>query len=74
MNSPVDDLLKLPGITVERYSQVEGCIFFELKILAAQVNCYRCSQSSQELHRRTTILPNSSRLNARQSQAKLRNS
>ncbi|GET37734.1 hypothetical protein [Microseira wollei] len=56
MNSPVDDLLKLPGITVERYSQVEGCIFFDIKIDSAQVNCYRCSQSSQELHRQTILL------------------
>lgn len=56
MNSPVNDLLKLPGITVERYTQVEGCIFFDIKIASAQVNCYRCEQSSQELHRQTILL------------------
>lgn len=56
MNSPVDTLLNLPEIAVEKSYVIEGCIYLSVKIVNQKVNCYRCQQLSQELHRVKNLL------------------
>lgn len=56
MNSPVDTLLNLPEITVEKSSLIEGCIYLSVKIVNQKGKCYRCQQFSLELHRVKNLL------------------
>lgn len=56
MNSTLNSLLNLPGITVEGTVKVEGYVCFQLKILATGINCPHCQTSTQELHQSSFIL------------------
>lgn len=56
MNSTLDSLLNLPGLTVEGLVHVEGYLCLPVKILATKTNCLHCQNSTQELHQITSIL------------------
>ncbi|MEQ8752579.1 MAG: transposase family protein, partial [Coleofasciculus sp. G1-WW12-02] len=56
MSSPLDSLLKLPGVTVEGHTQVEEYICIHLKILAPEISCTYCSQTTQEINQERPIL------------------
>ena len=56
MNSPLDSLLKLPEITVEGSVHVEGYVCLQVKILAREINCPHCQNSTRALHQSSSIL------------------
>ena len=56
MNSLIDSLLNLAGITVEGYQQIEGYIFLQLKLLSQGTHCPHCHQYTKELHQTTYLL------------------
>lgn len=56
MNSLLDSLLNLAGITVEGYQQIEDYNFFQLKLLSHGTHCPHCQQYTQELHQTTYLL------------------
>ncbi len=56
MSSSLDSLLKLPGVTVKGYSQVEGYICLHLQILAKEMDCPHCQKTTRELHQVRTSL------------------
>jgi len=56
MLSPLDSLLKLPGVTVEGHTQVEGYICLHLKIQRQEITCPHCTKLTKELHQVRPIL------------------
>lgn len=56
MLSPLDSLLKLPGVTVEGHTQEEGYICLHLKIQRQEISCPHCTNITQELHQVRPIL------------------
>src|SRR3569832_1048573 len=56
MISPLDSLLKLPGVTVEGHAQVEGYICLHLKIQRQEITCPHCTKLTKELHQVRPIL------------------
>lgn len=56
MLSALDSLLKLPGVTVEGHTQVEGYICLHLKIQRQEITCAHCTKLTPELHQVRPIL------------------
>ncbi len=56
MLSPLDSILKLPEVTVECHTQVEGYICLHLKIQRQEIACPHCTKLTQELHQVRPIL------------------
>jgi transposase len=56
MLSPLNSLLKLPGVTVEGHTQVEGYICLHLKIQRQEIICPHCTKLTKELHQVRPIL------------------
>ena len=56
MNSLLNSLLNLPEITVEGSVHVEGYVCLQVKILAGEINCPHCQNSTRELHQSSSIL------------------
>jgi transposase len=56
MLSALDSLLKLPGVTVEGQTQVEGYICLHLKIQDQEITCPHCTKLTKELHQVRPIL------------------
>jgi transposase len=56
MNSPIDNLLNLPEITVEKFALIDGSIYLTIKIINQKAKCYRCQKPSSELHRVKNLL------------------
>jgi transposase len=53
MNTQVDSLLNLPGITVIGSKEVEGYLCFQVQISQLSTNCPHCQKSTKELHQVT---------------------
>lgn len=57
MQSPLNVLLNLPGVTVEGYSVLEGYICIHLTLLEPGIKCPRCGSHTKELHQvRPTLI------------------
>lgn len=56
MDSPLNFLLNLPGITVDGCSQVEGYVCLHVRILATWIDCPHCQNSPLELNQVRSIL------------------
>jgi len=53
MNTLVDYLLNLPGITVICSTEVEGYMCFKVTIIQPSTNCSHCQKSTKKLHQVT---------------------